>query len=218
MAEPSPLAPEREALVALSAAVATRDEGALEEALHLAAALADPVAVEEVLLQSHLFVGFPIALEALVRWRAVSGAPAPAGLEEDAAVWARRGAEVCERIYAANYPKLRANVTGVHPDFDRWMVEGGYGRVLGRPGLDLVTRELCVVALLAVWDAPRQLHSHLRGARNAGASAAEVERAVELACRQLGPESAREVRALWRSVAARQTSEASDTAGGAGDR
>jgi 4-carboxymuconolactone decarboxylase len=62
------------------------------------------------------------------------------------------------------------------------MVEGGYGRVIGRPGLDLATRELCIAALLAVWGAPRQLHSHLRGALNAGASPDEVKESVEIAC------------------------------------
>ncbi len=51
----------------------------------------------------------------------------------------------------------------------------GYGKVLGRPGLDLATRELCIVALLAVLRTPRQLYSHLRGALNAGAPPPEME-------------------------------------------
>jgi 4-carboxymuconolactone decarboxylase len=52
------------------------------------------------------------------------------------------------------------------------MIEG-YGKVL-RSALDLKTRELCIIALLASQDAPHQLHSHLRGALT-GATTAEVD-------------------------------------------
>lgn len=193
----------REALVAFSAALATRDPGAVRAAAERAAGEADPAAVEEMLLQSHLFVGFPDALTALAVWREVSGTPAPAALGEGCAAWEERGERVCATVYGANYPKLRANVVAVHPEMDRWMVEGGYGRVLGRPGLDLATRELCIAALLAVWNTPRQLHSHLRGALNAGAGAAEVDRAVEIACGYVDGAAAERVRALWGGVRAR---------------
>ena len=107
---------------------------------------------------------------------------------------------VCGVVYRENYAKLRGNVAALHPDIDRWMVVGGYGRVLGREGLDLPTRELCLVALLAVWDVPRQLHSHLRGALNAGADATDVETAVDVACGFLTPPKAEQVRALWQQV------------------
>src|SRR5699024_4730699 len=107
---------------------------------------------------------------------------------------------VCARVYGRNYEKLRHNVGRLHPDVDHWMVEGGYGRVIGRPGLDLATRELCIAALLAVWDSPRQLHSHLRGALNAGASPEEVTRAVETARGFLDPARAARVQELWEKI------------------
>lgn len=180
----------RTALVRVSAAVAARDDTVLEEAF-ASARSAPQVAVEEVLLQAHLFVGFPIALEALSRWREVCGRPAPPGAAEEPALWAERGPGVCEAVYAANYSRLRANVQTIHPDVDRWMVEGGYGRVIGRPGLDLATRELCIAALLVVWDAPRQLHSHMRGALNTGASREELGEAVTLASSYATPAAAK---------------------------
>ena len=90
------------------------------------------------------------------------------------------------------------------------MVEGGYGRVIGRPGLDLATRELCIAALLAVWDSPRQLHSHLRGALNAGASVADVTRAMEIASRFLDPHPAGRVLELWDRVATAHRSSIQD--------
>jgi 4-carboxymuconolactone decarboxylase len=190
----------REALVALSAALATRERGVVEAAVRRAAAEADPDAVEEVLLQAHLFVGFPDALAALAFWREASGRPAPDPRGEACTSWEPRGERVCAAVYGANYPRLRANVAAIHPEMDRWMVDGGYGRVIGRPGLDLATRELCILALLAVWNTPRQLHSHLRGALNAGGSAEEVDRAVEVACTLLDSQATEGVRALWEGV------------------
>jgi 4-carboxymuconolactone decarboxylase len=186
------------ALLRLAAALGTRDASQVRAALVQAASDAPPLAVEEVILQSHLFVGFPDALNALAVWREVSGAPPPPGTGESAAEWEARGEQVCARVYGANYTKLRDNVRALHPDFEGWMVTGGYGRVIGRPGLDLATRELCIATLLAVWNVPRQLHSHLRGALNAGATAEQVDQAVEIAC-EVAPDPG-SVRALWDEV------------------
>lgn len=190
----------RESLVAISAAIATRDPVEVERALRIAARVADAAAVDEVLLQSHLFVGFPLAIEAILTWRLAVRRETVDDVADDPAEWAVRGPRVCRTVYGRNYEKLRANVAALHPDLDRWMVEGGYGRVLGRPQLDLATRELCIVALLAVWDSPRQLHSHLRGALNAGAPDSHVDAAVQVACRYLSAERSAAVRALWSKV------------------
>jgi 4-carboxymuconolactone decarboxylase len=190
----------RAALLRLSAALGTRHAAAIRAEMEVARAEADPRAVEEVILQSHLFIGFPDALNALGLWRQVSGLPAPEPIGEDPAGWEARGERVCAAVYGANYGKLRENVRGLHPDVDGWMVTGGYGRVIGRPGLDLATRELCIAALLAVWNVPRQLHSHLRGSLNAGASVDEVDAAVEIACGFLELDAAAEVHALWGEI------------------
>lgn len=197
------MAEARAALLAASAALATRDAGRIRAALAAAARACDPGDVEEVLLQAHLFVGFPDALNALALWREVSGRPAPPPLAEDPAGWEARGERVCAAVYGANYGRLRENVRALHPDVDGWMVTGGYGRVIGRPGPGLAVRELCIAALLAVWDVPRQLHSHLRGARNAGASVEEVDEAVEVACGMVDAAHAARVRALWAEIRAR---------------
>jgi 4-carboxymuconolactone decarboxylase len=186
-------------LLRLAAALGTRDDRAIRAAMK-GALEADAVAVEEVLLQSHLFVGFPDALNALGLWREVSGLPASPSAGEDSREWDARGEAVCSAVYGSNYRKLRGNVRALHPDVDGWMVTGGYGRVIGRAGLDLATRELCIAALLAVWNVPRQLHSHLRGSLNAGASVAEVDEAVAIACGYLGAERAGAVRELWGAI------------------
>jgi 4-carboxymuconolactone decarboxylase len=137
----------------------------------------DPEMVEEIILQSYLFAGFPRALNAARAWRAVSARSAPAEDEEssvDLDEWRERGEKTCAIVYGDHYEKLRQNIRGLHPALDDWMIIDGYGKVLSRPGIDLRTRELCVVAACAVSAQQRQLHSHLHGALNAGASVDEV--------------------------------------------
>jgi 4-carboxymuconolactone decarboxylase len=191
------------ALVALSAALAGGDAQSLEDAVHAAAGVADAAAVEEALLQSYLFLGYPAALRGLAVWRRVSGRGAPAA-RRDEAEWERRGAATCARVYGGQYDRLRENVAALHPDVERWMIVEGYGKVLSRPGLDLPARELCIVALLAPQDAAPQLYSHLRGALNAGASVADVEETLSLLASRLPRERAGMLMTQWTAVRTRR--------------
>lgn len=187
----------RSALIRLSAALASREPGTLNEAMEEAGRVSDPSHVEEVLLQSYLFLGYPVSLNAFALWREISGREADPGVEDDWPAWAERGRGVCQAVYGGTYEGLRRNVRALHPDMERWMVVEGYGKVLGRPQLDLATRELCIVALLAVLRAPKQLYSHLRGALNAGAEAAEAEEALEIARGYLDVSGWTEVWEVW---------------------
>jgi 4-carboxymuconolactone decarboxylase len=138
----------------------------------------DPIAVEEIILQSYLFAGFPRALNAARAWRVASERPAPADDPESLIatldMWRELGERTCKIVYGDSYERLRQNVRELHPALDQWMIVDGYGKVVSRPGVDLRTRELCIVAACAVSGQQRQLHSHLHGALNAGASAAEL--------------------------------------------
>jgi 4-carboxymuconolactone decarboxylase len=143
----------------------------------------DASRVDEVILQSYLFAGFPRTLNAARIWRSVSGAPAPdddplAGTR-DITEWVSRGEETCRTVYGESYDMLRRNIRGLHPALDAWMITDGYGKVLSRPGLDLTTRELCIVAACAASGQQRQLHSHLHGALNSGASALAVSAVLD---------------------------------------
>jgi 4-carboxymuconolactone decarboxylase len=193
---------ERRALVGLSAALASRDSRVLAASMETCLREADPCRVEEVILQSYLFLGYPAALNAFGLWRGISSREVEEAVPETWEDWSDRGREVCRIVYAGQYQDLRRNIRALHPDMERWMVVEGYGKVLGRPELDLVTRELCIASLLAVLGAPRQLHSHLRGALNAGATVEEVEEAVELAGSFLS-EGDSSVRAVWSRVRSR---------------
>ena len=209
------LPPGTQLLVELSAAVAAREPARLDRAL--AAAVEEGVPhpeVEEALLQSYLFLGYPAALTAIARWREVAGAPPaevdPLALPGALDAWVARGADVCRIVYGDAYEKLRRNVARAHPAMDRWMVTEGYGKVLGRPGLALAQRELCIVAILAATSWEPQLHSHLRGCLHAGATIAEVSEALEIGLVAASAERRASARELWRRVAAAHAPEATD--------
>jgi len=210
-----PLDPPTEGLVAFAAAVAAGREpeiAAAAQELHRAGPPGEWV--DELLLQSVLMVGYPRALVAAGVWRAVSGLPAPAAdaaMGDMQAEWEARGIATCRTIYGGNYERLRANVQALHPALDRWMVVEGYGRVLSRPGLDLARRELCAVAQIAVLGAPRQLHSHLRGALQAGAPVDAVTAALKTAEPFLTPESRKLAVDIWGRM--RESAENAEEAG-----
>lgn len=186
------LEPGTRVLVELSAALSARDEEAVDGALRAAVeASLDPVALEETILQSYLFLGYPAALNGFGRWRAISGKDPVRATVDDPALWERRGEVVCGTVYGHRYESLRENIRKLHPDMERWMVMEGYGKVLGRPGLPLVARECCIVAILAVQGVERQLHSHLRGALHAGATGAALEMVLDIAARFQDPAGAR---------------------------
>ncbi|MDP2471618.1 MAG: carboxymuconolactone decarboxylase family protein [Candidatus Palauibacterales bacterium] len=199
-------------LLRLSATVAAGTRDQRIRAMRAVAAASVREAAEEVILQSYLFLGFPATLTALAEWRDVVGVPPPAEEDPaDAREWERRGERVCRTVYGHAYDKLRANVRRAHPAMDDWMIREGYGKVLARRGLDLGTREMCIVSILGATGWEPQLHSHLRGALYAGCRPAAVEEALEAGL-EMSPNEAwrRDARALW----ARVRNRFADDAGG----
>jgi len=190
------------ALVRLSAAVAAGDRQRRISAMRGASEVSSPRAIEEALLQSYLFLGFPAALTALAEWRDLSGTHPTAETDSvDLSEWLRRGENVCRTVYGRAYDKLRGTVRRVHPAMDDWMIAEGYGKVLAREGLDLGTRELCIVAILAATGWEPQLHSHLRGALHAGCDPASVTESLEIGLEMNEEAAWRDgARSLWKRV------------------
>lgn len=189
------------ALIALAAAIAVGHGAAIEEHGRTCLAEGAPETwVDELLLQSTLMVGWPRSLAAAAIWRRIAGPARPVEDGTDygrAAEWRARGDAVCRVVYGSNYERLRANIQALHPALDAWMVTEGYGRTLGRPGLDLARRELAVVAQVAVQGAERQLHSHLKGALNAGVTAEALAEALEIVKPMLGLPERAVLASLW---------------------
>ena len=208
----SVLDPSTAALVQVAAALAKGNGRELELRLRAARNAGVPgLWVEELLLQSMLVVGYPLALVAFGVWRAVAGtAPAEGhgGAEplahEDWESWAARGAAVCRQVYGRAYHKLLMNLRALHPALEDLVLVDAYGKVIGRPGLDLKRRELTTVAAIAVLGAGQQLHSHLRGALNTGASVAEIEAVLAIVEGDLDPERRGIAREQWEDVRQRK--------------
>jgi 4-carboxymuconolactone decarboxylase len=197
------------ALVRAAAVVATGDDRAVRAVLVDAARRADPVWMEEMILQTYLFAGLPRALNAMREWRRASGRPAP-DTDVDATLdgadaWTARGEATCATVYGPFYERLRHNIHALHPALDAWMIVEGYGKVLARPALPLAVRELCIVAVCAASRQERQLHSHLHGALHAGASATAVGEALAVVDDLLAPAERAHAAKLWAHVQATQT-------------
>lgn len=189
------------ALVRLAAVVTAGAEHEVREGIAQLTPAIPAEWVEELLLQTYLFAGFPRALNAMREWRRTgarphSDAPSAGGMDE----WRRDGEETCAAVYGDMYERLRENIRGLHPLLDEWMITEGYGKVLSRTGLDLPRRELCIVAACAAAGQERQLHSHLHGALNVGAAPAAVDQTLEAIADLVGDERAHSARLLWARV------------------
>jgi 4-carboxymuconolactone decarboxylase len=190
-------------LVRLAAILAGGSEAQVRQVLTDVLPVVPPVWVEEVILQTYLFAGFPRSLNAAREWRRISGRDAPShdeGTTFDPVALTARGEATCATVYGPFYERLRHNIAALHPALDAWMIVEGYGKVLGRPQLDLARRELCVVAACAIARQDRQLHSHLHGALHAGASPAQVDAALLSLADLLDPDDVRRYIGLWARV------------------
>jgi 4-carboxymuconolactone decarboxylase len=138
----------------------------------------------EIILQSYLFLGYPKAIEGLrlLKMQFPEFVPPPAENIDSKSVrlWRKRGEALCRTTYDSNYGPLRERMKMLSPDLDNWMVWEGYGKVLSRSGVPPVVRELCTCSALVVTGDSVQLHSHMRGAINAGASGRMLRETIEL--------------------------------------
>src|SRR6476661_4916386 len=102
-------------LVQVAAVVAAGSEAEVRQVLESAERCVPHAWIEELLLQTYLFAGFPRALNAFREWR--RRVPEPAADQADASMdvasWEARGRETCRRVYGAMYDKLRHNINGL---------------------------------------------------------------------------------------------------------
>ena len=192
------------ALVRIAGATATGDEARLRERMVAARAANVPAPwVEELLLQSFLNVGYPLALVAFGVWRSVAGPVREAGepiAHPEWERWTTRGVEACAEVYGRTFHKLLLNLRALHPAIEPLVVVDAYGKILGRPGLDSKRRELCTLAAIAMQNAPRQLHAHLRGALNTGSSREDVDAVLAVVEMDLTKERALTLWEMWSDV------------------
>src|SRR5438270_1327400 len=194
------------ALVRIAVATATGDETKLRDRMVAARAMhVPPQWVEELVLQSVLNVGYPLALVAFGVWRSVAGPVLDSERGESIAHpewerWTERGVEACAEVYGRTFHKLMLNLRALHPAVEPLVVVDAYGKILGRPGLDSKRRELCTLAAIAMQNAPRQLHAHLRGALNTGSTREEVDEVLAVIEADLPTDRALRLWELWADV------------------
>ena len=136
-----------------------------------------PVELRETLYQCAPFIGFPRTLNAVAALNEVLRAndvelPLPGeGTTPDEERY-DRGLDVQEPLYGTTMRTAMATLPGEFADeVPRLLTEWGFGDIASRPGLDLRTRELVVlVVLAAIGDTPAQIRSHTLGNLKAGTS------------------------------------------------
>ncbi|MFZ1684235.1 MAG: carboxymuconolactone decarboxylase family protein [Candidatus Zixiibacteriota bacterium] len=163
-------------LVLYAATLAIADEPTMTSAVHLGQRQSiERSLFYEIVLQSYLFLGFPrmlIASDHLNRTMPAEKRRSELEMvsEQESKHWYVNGLALCRKIYGSAFDALRTRVEGVSPEIFRWMIIEGYGKVLSRPGLGLIERELVNVAFLMIENRDQQLHSHMRGSLNVGAT------------------------------------------------
>ena len=160
--------------------------------------------LREAIIQTYLFDGYPTALEGLIILSGIlKDKNLPLSAEKLGAntieKWRKRGVSTCRIIYSRNYSRLIGNVEKLSPDLANLMIIEGYGKTLSRDAVDLKTRQIINVAILAVKGYPRQLHSHLKGSLNAGATHAEIDELLK-SLEQLNPDSIENAYRLWKDI------------------
>jgi 4-carboxymuconolactone decarboxylase len=91
-----------------------------------------------------------------------------------------RGLKLAEQLHGGHAGQaMIEEMSRVCPDFSTMTIEWALAGIMGRPGLDLLTRELLLVAACAtLGNAEPQLKAHIDSARKLGASRERVNEAI----------------------------------------
>ncbi len=172
-------------LALYSAAIAVAEPEGLDMAVeHCRRHQLERSLLYEIVLQSYLFLGFPRMLRAAEHLHSRLPAPDSASQlhqvdADESKEWFTRGVALCQKVYATNYDRLKERVEHLAPEIFRWMVIEGYGKVLSRPELNVIERELAIVSCLMIENYDKQLYSHIKGALNVGASFELLQEVIE---------------------------------------
>jgi 4-carboxymuconolactone decarboxylase len=87
----------------------------------------------------------------------------------------QRGLEKLKEIDGEAGNRAIESLKDIAPDFARLLIEFPFGDIYSRPGLDLKSREIAVVAALtALGNAAPQLKAHIQFALNVGCTEQEI--------------------------------------------
>lgn len=87
----------------------------------------------------------------------------------------KRGWEKLKEVDGEAGERVIESLRDIAPEFAQLLIEFPFGDIYSRPGLDLKSREIAVVAALtALGNAAPQLKVHINGALNVGCTKQEV--------------------------------------------
>lgn len=91
-----------------------------------------------------------------------------------------RGAALLDQLHGSGAAQaLKADMEGLCPDFVDMSIEWALGGIMDRPGLDLITRELVVIASCVTLGHPVvQLRAHVHAALAAGATREQIVESI----------------------------------------
>jgi 4-carboxymuconolactone decarboxylase len=171
----------------------------------------------EVLLQGYLFCGYPRAIESFFCLKEILDKKDMDFSDKieyrslrDSAHLIKSGESLSGKVHGGKIRNIRDKIDDICPDLGYLMIAEGYGHVLCRGGLDLKSRELAVVASLTALRAKRQLHSHIRGARNVGCSDPGIFEAIVTGLAWVKPRKVKEAIELWSFVTGRESPDSID--------
>ncbi len=101
-----------------------------------------------------------------------------AGLESESPAY-RRGKKVRERVLGKQHVEQATNTqTEFDADFQTFITETAWGSVWARPGLDLRTRHLITIGILAALGREQELKLHLSKIQNTDTTWEDVREAL----------------------------------------
>lgn len=166
-----------DAFVAANGPDATLAEAALRRGFR---AGLSPVRAREAMRMVHLFGGFPRTLNALEAFERAAKASLqktpPAGSRDR--LRAAKGSKSFYKIYSSQAEAVTNYLRRLDKNVAIWIEEHAYARVLSRPDLTILERELLAIAALAATCQHKQLTSHALGARRCGAGELDILRAL----------------------------------------
>ena len=96
--------------------------------------------------------------------------------------------------------RAEANKSDFDADFQRFITESAWGSVWARPGLEIKTRQLLTIAMLAALGKHEELALHVRATRNTGVTRNEVKEVFMLVAVYAGVPAANSAFAVAKRV------------------
>jgi alkylhydroperoxidase/carboxymuconolactone decarboxylase family protein YurZ len=183
-----------------------RNESLLEKELQRALYEGiEPTTIREAILQTYLFAGYAATINAFIVFNRLVPHNSDFLQESTESIeeWKTRGEELCRKIYGSQFERMVENMNKLHPDLANWMITEGYGKVLSRPFLTPLTRELLIVAMTAVLNVERQFHSHVRGAIHVGATPQQLQEVFHEAKSFMDPSTVPSLEKILNQVSSR---------------